>query len=132
MQHNVQSKIDKNAKIAVLCGGMSSEREVSLRSGKNCYSALLRLGFENAVLIDVQEDIAEKLRSEKIEYAFNNPEKMKEISYNARKTILENYSLEKIMPKQFEFLEKLEKNKDESGSKRFNKDSIRTFQIGRL
>jgi len=64
---------------------------------------------------------------EKIEYVFNNPEKMEEISYNARKTIVENYSLEKIMPKQLEFLEKLEKNKDESGSKRFNKDSVRAL-----
>jgi len=71
MQYNVQSKIDKNAKIAVLCGGMSSEREVSLRSGKNCHAALLRLGFQNAVLVDVDENIAEKLKSQKVEYAYN-------------------------------------------------------------
>ncbi len=71
MQYNVQSKIDKNAKIAVLCGGMSSEKEVSMRSGKNCHAALLRLGFKNTVMIDVQENIAEKLKSEKIEYAYN-------------------------------------------------------------
>lgn len=70
MQYNVQSKIDKNSKIAVLCGGMSSEREVSLRSGKNCHGALLRLGFKNAVLIDVDENIAEKLKDEKIEYGY--------------------------------------------------------------
>ena len=30
----IKSIIDKNAKIAVLCGGMSSEAEVSRRSGK--------------------------------------------------------------------------------------------------
>lgn len=71
MQYNVQSKIDKNAKVAVLCGGMSSEREVSLRSGKNCLEALLRLGFSNAVLIDVNENVVEVLKTEKIEYAFN-------------------------------------------------------------
>lgn len=71
MQYNIQPKIDKNAKIAVLCGGMSSEREVSLRSGKNCHSALLRLGYNNAVLIDVDENIAEKLKNEKIEVAYN-------------------------------------------------------------
>lgn len=71
MQYNVQLKIDKNAKIAVLCGGMSSEREVSLRSGNNCQAALLRLGYKNAVLIDVDENIAEKLKVEKIEYAYN-------------------------------------------------------------
>lgn len=71
MQYNVQSKIDKNAKIAVLCGGMSSEREVSLRSGKNCHSALLRLGFKNIMLIDVDENIASTLKNNKIEYAYN-------------------------------------------------------------
>lgn len=71
MPYTVQSKIDKEARIAVLCGGMSSEREVSLRSGKNCHAALLRLGFKNAVLVDVDENIAETLKSEKIEYAYN-------------------------------------------------------------
>jgi len=71
MQYNVQSKISKDARIAVLCGGMSSEREVSLRSGKNCHAALLRLGFKNAVMVDVDENVAEKLKSEKIEYAYN-------------------------------------------------------------
>lgn len=71
MQYNVQSKLDKDAKIAVLCGGMSSEREVSLRSGKNCHAALLRLGFKNAVMVDVDENIAETLKQEKIEYAYN-------------------------------------------------------------
>ena len=67
MQYNVQSKIDKEAKIAVLCGGMSSEREVSLRSGKNCHAAMIRLGFKNAVLVDVDENVVEKLKNEKIE-----------------------------------------------------------------
>ncbi len=71
MQYNVQSKINKDAKIAVLCGGMSSEREVSLRSGKNCHEALLRLGFKNAIIIDVDENVSEKLKAEKIEYAYN-------------------------------------------------------------
>jgi len=71
MQYSVRSKTDKNSKIAVLCGGMSSEREVSLRSGKNCHAALLRLGFKNAVLVDVGEDIAEKLKEGKFEIAYN-------------------------------------------------------------
>lgn len=44
---------------------------------------------------------------EKIELAFNNPEKMEQISYNARETVLEKYSLEKVMPKQLEFLKKI-------------------------
>jgi len=71
MQYSVQSKIDKKSRIAVLCGGMSSEREVSIRSGKNCHAALLRLGYKNAVIMDVNEDIAQKLKSQKIEYAYN-------------------------------------------------------------
>lgn len=71
MQYTVQSKINKNAKIAVLCGGMSSEREVSLRSGKNCHAAMLRLGFKNAALVDVNENIAQTLKSGEFEYAYN-------------------------------------------------------------
>lgn len=71
MQYSVQSKIDKDAKIAVLCGGMSSEREVSIRSGKNCFAALERLGFKNAELVIVDENIAENLKNGKFEYAYN-------------------------------------------------------------
>jgi D-alanine-D-alanine ligase len=71
MQYTVQTKINKDAKIAVLCGGMSSEREVSLRSGKNCHTALLRLGFKNTVLIDVNENISQTLKTGRFEYAYN-------------------------------------------------------------
>lgn len=63
-------KINKDAVIGVLCGGMSSEREVSLRSGKNCHEALLRLGYKNACLIDVDRNIAATLLEKKIEIAF--------------------------------------------------------------
>lgn len=71
MYNSIQPVVDKNAKVAVLCGGMSSERDVSLRSGKNCLEALKRLGYKNAVLIDVDANIAENLKEQKIEYAFN-------------------------------------------------------------
>lgn len=70
MQHIVP-KLKKEAKIAVVCGGMSSEREVSLRSGNNCLQALHRLGYKNAVLIDLDENISENLKNEKIEYVYN-------------------------------------------------------------
>lgn len=63
-------KIHGALKIGVLCGGMSSEREVSLRSGKNCYEALLRLGYENATLIDVDRNIVKNLTEKGIELAF--------------------------------------------------------------
>jgi D-alanine-D-alanine ligase len=62
--------ITKNTRIGVLCGGLSNEREVSLRSGRNCLAALKRLGYENAVEIDVDRDIATRLKSDKIEVAF--------------------------------------------------------------
>lgn len=68
---NIVSKVDKNAKIAVLCGGMSSEAEVSMRSGKGCYDALQRLGYKNSELVVVDKDIASKLKAGNYDYAFN-------------------------------------------------------------
>lgn len=68
---NIKSKIDKNAKIAVLSGGMSSEAEVSRRSGKGCFEALQRLGYKNAELIEVDENIAQTLKAGKFDYAYN-------------------------------------------------------------
>ena len=68
--YNIIPKIDKNARVAVLCGGMSSEAEVSKRSGKNCYEALKRLGYNNAELIYVDKNIAQTLKDKKIEYAY--------------------------------------------------------------
>ncbi len=62
--------LSKATRIGVLYGGLSSEREVSLTSGKGCYEALRRLGYENAILIDVGHDIAKKLTEEKIEIAY--------------------------------------------------------------
>ena len=35
----------KEISVLVLAGGLSSEREISLRSGKNCFEALQRLGY---------------------------------------------------------------------------------------
>lgn len=67
----IDAKIDKNSKIAVLCGGMSSEAEVSRRSGKNCFNALQRLGYKNSELVEVDENIAERLKEGEFEYAYN-------------------------------------------------------------
>ncbi len=63
--------INKNSKIAVLAGGMSSEAEVSMRSGKGCYDALKRLGYANAELVVVDKNIAEKLKDGKYDAAYN-------------------------------------------------------------
>ena len=48
---------------------MSSEREVSLRSGKNVYEALLRLGYKNAQIVDVNENVSNELKN--YDYAYN-------------------------------------------------------------
>lgn len=71
MANNDWRKYSEDTKIAVLYGGLSSEREVSLRSGKNVYEALKRLGYKNAQLIDVNKDIAQKLAENKIQAAYN-------------------------------------------------------------
>ncbi len=67
---NIVQKINKEAKIAVLCGGMSSEAEISRRSGKGCFAALQRLGYKNSELVEVDENIAQKLKEGKYDYAY--------------------------------------------------------------
>ena len=67
----IKNGINKNSKIAVLCGGMSSEAEVSMRSGKGCFDALQRLGYNNSQMVVVDKDIALKLKDGKFDCAFN-------------------------------------------------------------
>jgi len=50
-------------------GGWSSEREVSLRSGKNIFESLRRQGFD-AVSIDVDRNLVENVKQAKIDIAF--------------------------------------------------------------
>lgn len=71
MERIIDKRISLDKKIAVLCGGMSNEREVSLRSGKNVYEALLRLGYKNSVLLDVDENVASDLKNGNFDYAYN-------------------------------------------------------------
>jgi len=59
----------KKKKIGVLMGGMSSEREISLKSGKAVLDSLLRQGY-NAIGIDVDRGLTERIKKEKIEMAF--------------------------------------------------------------
>ena len=65
----------QNKKIAVLYGGISEEREVSLRSGENIYKALTSFGElkNNCILIDVKNhyELVEILKKEKVEYCYN-------------------------------------------------------------
>ena len=62
MEYNVPL----GARIAVLCGGMSSEREVSLRSGKNVLAALKRLGYETGTgcLVGLPNQTTESLAND--------------------------------------------------------------------
>jgi len=56
--------------IAVLMGGWSAEREVSLRSGKACADALERKGYR-VTRIDVDRDVANVLKTTKPDVALN-------------------------------------------------------------
>jgi D-alanine-D-alanine ligase len=56
--------------VAVLMGGWSAERDVSLRSGKACADALVRLGYR-VTRIDVGRDIASVLGTVKPDVALN-------------------------------------------------------------
>lgn len=58
-------------KIALLMGGWSSEREVSLSSGNFCADALERAGYE-VTRVDVQRNIAQVLEEMRPEAVFNS------------------------------------------------------------
>jgi D-alanine-D-alanine ligase len=59
----------KKKKIGVLMGGLSREREISLKTGKAILKALTEKGY-TACPIDVGQDIVEALIKKKIEFAF--------------------------------------------------------------
>lgn len=56
--------------VAVLMGGLSNERPVSLSSGKGCAEALRRAGYQVTEL-DVGFDVVERLREIRPDVAFN-------------------------------------------------------------
>ncbi len=59
----------KHKTIGVLMGGASSEREISLRTGRSIYKALKEEGYQ-AVAIDVGRNIVADLKKQKIDLAF--------------------------------------------------------------
>jgi D-alanine-D-alanine ligase len=59
----------RTRKIGVLYGGLSAEREVSLKSGAAVHRALLKRGYD-AVAIDVGRDLARVIEESRIEVAF--------------------------------------------------------------
>lgn len=50
------SCMNKSIYIMVICGGISTEREVSLRSGSAIFQALKKKGYENVELFDLTRD----------------------------------------------------------------------------
>jgi D-alanine-D-alanine ligase len=59
----------KTKRVGVLLGGLSSEREVSLRTGAAVAKALRSLGYD-VVEIDVGKDVAARLTAEKVDVAW--------------------------------------------------------------
>lgn len=59
----------KSKRIAVLYGGPSSEREVSLWTGEAIHRALTERGYD-AVLIDLDQEVPRRLRDERIDVVF--------------------------------------------------------------
>ena len=57
-------------RVAVLLGGKSGERQVSLRSGARVMSALQNLGANPIAIDPIDEDWIDKMRTESIEIAF--------------------------------------------------------------
>lgn len=62
----------KNKKIAVLYGGLSAEREVSLRSGAAAAKALQEAGFTDVTLVDAGHDLPARLLELKPDVCFNS------------------------------------------------------------
>ena len=68
----VRTRIDasENLHVAVLMGGWSGERDISLMSGGGCADALRREGFKVSE-VDVDRSVASKLETLKPDIAFN-------------------------------------------------------------
>jgi D-alanine-D-alanine ligase len=63
------NKIMPGRRIGVLMGGLSSEREQSLRTGESVHAALVERGYD-AVQVFVDSDLDLALRAERVEVAF--------------------------------------------------------------
>lgn len=66
---SMDSEMLKRKRVAVLMGGTSSEREISLKSGEAVLKSLRESGY-NAIGIDVDNAIAETLRTEAVDVAY--------------------------------------------------------------
>jgi len=109
----------KKKKIGVMMGGLSREREISLKTGKAILKALTEKGYM-VTPIDVGDDIAEKLVKEKIECAFlalhgrfgedgtiQGMLELMRIPYTGSGVLASALAMHKIMSKKFFLCEKI-------------------------
>lgn len=109
----------KKKRVGVMMGGISREREISLRTGKAILKALTEKGY-NICPIDVGEDIAEQLVKEKIECAFlalhgrfgedgtiQGMLELMRIPYTGSGVLASALALHKVMAKKFFLCEKI-------------------------
>ena len=62
--------MNMDMKIVVVCGGVSTEREVSLRSGAAVYKGLVEHGYRNVEMFDLQKDNLPELLAKKPDVAY--------------------------------------------------------------
>ncbi|PLX99952.1 MAG: D-alanine--D-alanine ligase [Desulfuromonas sp.] len=102
----------RTKKIAVLMGGLSAEREVSLKTGSAALAALQELGYD-AVGIDVGHDLPSQLAAAGIEVAFialhgrfgedgriQGLLEMLQIPYTGSGVMASSIAIDKVMTKQ--------------------------------
>ncbi len=117
-------------------GGLSREREISLKTGKAILKALVEKGYA-ATPIDVGGDIAEKLVREKIEFAFlalhgrfgedgtiQGMLELMKIPYTGSGVLASALAMDKIMSKRFFLCEKIPTPRFET----FRRDEIKKDQ----
>src|SRR3954467_4695522 len=63
--------MNKDLHVAVLMGGWSAEREVSLTSGKGVAAALRTRGWSRVTALDMDRDVASRLAELKPDIVFN-------------------------------------------------------------
>src|SRR6185503_6567810 len=67
--HRKEQPLLTHARIGVLMGGQSAERDVSLRTGAAVHQSLVRRGY-HAVAIDVGSTLSQDLHDQKIDLVF--------------------------------------------------------------
>jgi D-alanine-D-alanine ligase len=109
----------KKKRVTVMMGGLSREREISLKTGKAILKALTEKGYP-VTPVDVGDDIAEKLVKEKIECAFlalhgrfgedgtiQGMLELMRIPYTGSGVLASALAMHKIMSKKFFLYEKI-------------------------